>query len=76
MIETILQLFLVGLSIWEHKEKTKYIDQVVKLRAKYYAENNKPAGSRNDALLDSIRFELLNLADAFASEVASSKTTA
>lgn len=76
MIDTIFKIILVGLELWQHAEATKYITQVTNLRTQYHDEDNKPPGVRNDALIDDIRFQLLNLADAFAAEVAASKTAA
>lgn len=76
MIGSILGILEAALSIWASKEATKYIDQVSKLRTQYYEEDSKPAGSRNDALLDSIRFQLCNLADGVAAEIAAEKAKA
>lgn len=72
-IDLVLKLLETGLSIWDQKLATKYMDKVVKLRKQHYEENKKPPGARNDAVIDNIRFELFNLADAFAAEVARSK---
>lgn len=72
MVDTILKIVLAALSIWESKEKTKYQDRVLELRKRYYEENAKPAGERNDAALDFWRFELLSLADSIAAEIARS----
>lgn len=74
MIDTLLKIFLAGLTLWKNKDATRYIDQVTDLRKQYYDENNKPEGVRDDAVLDNIRFQLLNLADGFAAEIAAQKT--
>jgi hypothetical protein len=69
VIETALKLLETGLSLWLHKEKTKYVDKLMDLKRKYYEEINRPADLRNDAVLDSLEFELCVLALAFTSSV-------
>ncbi len=58
-----------GLSIWEHKEKFKYVDQLLKLKKEYYAEDNKAPSERDDAVLDNLYFQLCLLSDSFAASV-------
>lgn len=64
-VELVLQILATALSIWDSKEKTKYTDQLISLRAAYYAEWNKPIEERSDAILDNLKFEIKNLAVAF-----------
>ncbi len=63
----VLSLLEKGLSLWEHKDKTKYIDKVIKLKTEYRDELNKPEDSRSGAVLDNIEFELRLIASAFSS---------
>lgn len=66
MTTQILNLLTTGLSLWLHKDKTKYIDKVIKLEKQYYVEVNK---SRPDhAVLDNIDFELQLISEAFNSQ--------
>jgi hypothetical protein len=54
-----------GLTLWNSKESTKYLDKVIKLEKDYYEELNKPLDARNDFKLDSIMLELTVLAQSF-----------
>lgn len=47
-----------GLSLWEHKDKTKYLDKLIRLEKEWYEETNKPREEQSDAELDRIEFEL------------------
>jgi len=69
MFEALLTVLGAGLSIWEHKEKTKYVDKLMSLKRDWYEEYNKPDHIRSDAALDNIEFELRVLSLGFASEV-------
>lgn len=73
MIKSILQILGTGLSLWNHKEKTKYHDKFIKLQKEFYEEYNKPDGERSDAALDNIEFELRLLASGFCAEVRESQ---
>jgi hypothetical protein len=66
MFETLAQVLLAGLHLWENEEKTKYIDRLMDLRKRRYDEENKPDDSRSDAVLDDLEFQLRNLGIAFA----------
>ena len=54
MIDPASVLGLIGsaLSIWESKERNKYVDEMIRLKKEYYEEINKP--QLDDAKLDSI----------------------
>lgn len=67
MIELVFKLLSSGLSLWEEKEKHKYIDRLIKLRTEYYEEINKPV--HDNARIDNIEFELRVLCDSFTSSV-------
>lgn len=75
MFTALLQVLLAGLQLWTDKEKTKYVDQLMKLKKEYYEEVNKPDDKRDDAVLDNLEFQLRLLGSAFASGVIQSNTT-
>lgn len=58
MIEALLKALTTGLSIWEHKEKNKYLDRVIKLKKDWYEEYEKELSLRDHAVLDHIEREL------------------
>ena len=69
MIDSLFKALAAGLSIWESKEKTKYVDQLMSLKKDYYAEWNKDPAIRSDAVLDDIKLKLRILCDAFSTGV-------
>lgn len=69
MFESLLTVLGAGLSIWNNKERTKYVDQLMSLKRRYYEEFNKSAEHRSDAILDGIESELRILASAFSTSV-------
>lgn len=54
-----------ALTLWNHKESTKYLDRVIKLEKEYYEELNKPLDARSDYKLDSIMLELTIISRSF-----------
>jgi hypothetical protein len=69
MFEALLVVLGAGLSIWEHKEKTKYVNKLMDLKREWYEEYNKPDSIRSTIALDNIEFELRVLSLGFAAEV-------
>ena len=67
MIEAIFKTLAAGLTLWNSKEKSKYIDKLYKTKKAWYEEYNKD--NPDDAILDNLEHELCILADAFASKV-------
>lgn len=67
MFGTILNILQAGLSLWESKEKTKYVDSIIKLKRRYYDEYNRE--NPDHAELDRIEFQLLIIGHNFATEV-------
>lgn len=65
MIGTIISLLAAGLNLWAEKEKNKYIDELLAIKKGFWEEWNKPEGERSDAVLDSLKFRLEILAEAF-----------
>jgi len=69
IFEALLRVLGAGLSIWDSKEKTKYIDKLSRLQKEYRDEVNKPIKDRSDAVLDNLRFELEVLGNAFSASI-------
>lgn len=69
MFGTLLQVLASGLSLWESKEKRKYVDRLMELKRDYYEEYNKDPSIRSDAVLDNIQHELCLLGNAFSADV-------
>lgn len=69
MFTLILGILEAGLSLWESKEKRKYVDELIAIKKDYYAEINKPSTERSDAVLDSLEFRVRVLGIAFAAGV-------
>lgn len=79
MFEALAQALAAGLLIWQHENKHKYDDALIKIREAYRVEDNKPEWDgvtqdkidqfRSDARISELEFELCNLSIAFSSEV-------
>lgn len=71
-----------AMSIWESKEKTKYIDSKIKLEKEFYEEYNKPIhkpgesgkGKRSDAKLDDYQLQLRILVNNAAAAIRASNS--
>jgi hypothetical protein len=74
LINSVFAILGSALSIWEHHEKTKYVDRYVSLKRDYYEAINRPPETWNDARLDNIRFELQLLVDSVSTEIGSGKS--
>lgn len=72
MGKALIEAIGFGLSIWSSKEKTKYLDQFLKLKKEWHEEHDKGRPSRisgmgySNANLDLIERELCLLAEALA----------
>lgn len=69
MVESIFAILGAALSIWDSKEKTKYIDRLIYLKKKYRDEFNKPENIRDNAVIDNVRFEIKLLCDSAAARL-------
>lgn len=69
MIDTLFSVLASALSIWDHAEKDKYINQCIELKEAYYAELAKPDGQRSDAILDDCLNQLRIICDSFSGAV-------
>lgn len=58
-----------GLSLWQSKEKRKYLDRVLELKKDWYEEFDRP--DRSQLALDKIERELRLIAETFASNLGS-----
>lgn len=67
MVGAVLAILGSALSIWDSKEKTKYVDRVLFLKKEWYEEINKPENDRDDSVLDHIEWELNLLCHTVAS---------
>ena len=74
MFESLAKALAAGLSLWETKESRKYVDELMRIKKAYYAEDNKDPTVRSDAVLDNLMLELRVLADAFSAGVGKSNT--
>ena len=75
MTELVTALFsIVGsaLSIWDTKEKRKYLDKYIQLQKDYNEAINRSDDQWNDARIDSILFDLRLLVSAINSEIGKS----
>ena len=50
-----------GLSIWDSKEKTKYLDELIELDKRWWNEYKKGRGNYSNAILDECKLELRRL---------------
>ncbi len=57
-VESILQILKFSLSIWEHKERTKFQSRVMELERDYLQEKSKDEHDKDDDTLGIIEFEL------------------
>lgn len=64
-IALILGVLEKGLSLWDSKEKSKYVDRLIKLKKEWYEEYNKPLSERSDIKLDSVELQLRILCESF-----------
>lgn len=54
-----------GLTLWNNKEATKYLDRVIKLEKEYYEEIAKPSDQQSDLAIDRILLELRIISQSF-----------
>ncbi len=65
--EIIAELLLVGMRMWEHHEKEKYVKLVLEIKRKRYEEEGKPVNDRDQAMLDHFDHELQLISEKFLS---------
>lgn len=69
MLGDLIKAISAGLSIWDSKEKTKYVDQLFKAKEDYYAELSKPLAERSDDELARIKQRVRLINEAFCAAV-------
>lgn len=68
VLEAAFTALAAGLTIWQHKDATKYADKALKLKKAWYEEYNNEF--RDDAALDNLEWELCILVNSFSAEIA------
>lgn len=74
MIELVFGVLIEGLKLWNAKESSKYLNEVVKLRQDWLNEYNKPRSNRSNADIDAIELRLGIIAKSFIDSVGKPKT--
>ena len=64
-LELILGVLKEGLTLWNSKESSKYIDKVIKLEKEYYEELSKPEDERSQLTLDQCLLDISIIAENF-----------
>jgi hypothetical protein len=67
VVGSIVRIFESALSIWDHKNKTKYLKKMRKLKAKYDKEKDENPVDHNT--LDRIERDIVRLSDLAAIEI-------
>jgi len=67
MLESLFKVLGAGLSIWEHKERRKYIDELLRLKKEYYEVYNE--NPRDHGRLDVIEHRVRTIGEVFSSSV-------
>ncbi len=65
MVLSIIALLEAGLRLWDDKEKTKYVDQIIKIKEQYHAELSKPFDDRDFNVLGTLELRLWDISSAF-----------
>lgn len=65
MIEVLFGVLLQGLKLWNTKESSKYLDEVLELQRNWLDEYQKPRAQRSNANLDSIEQQLFLISKLF-----------
>ncbi len=74
MVEAIIRLLGSSVEYLHTREKRKYQDKFLKLRADYYEEANKPHDDVDDRKLSNIKHELKLLSNVVAAELKGQST--
>jgi len=67
IISSLFKIAEHTLGIYKTKQARKYLDRVIYLKKRYYAEENKPDNQQNHALMDNITNELCLITETIAS---------
>lgn len=58
MTAVLFEVLVQGLKLWNSKESTKYLDEVIKLQKEWLDEYQKPRDKRSNANLDELEQQL------------------
>lgn len=58
MTAVLFEVLVQGLKLWNAKESTKYLDEVLKLQKEWLDEYQKPRDKRSNATLDELEQQL------------------
>ena len=72
MFTALAEALAAGLSLWSHKEKTRYADELMSLRKRHLNEISKPI--IDDNAVDHLEWSLRNLSAGFALTVTTQVT--
>ena len=67
MVSVLFEVLVQGLKLWNAKESTKYLDEVLKLQKEWLEEYAKPRAKRSNANLDHIEQQLQLISKQFTS---------
>jgi hypothetical protein len=70
-VSLVLQVLSSGLSVWESKEKRKYIEKLKRIEKDLYEEEAKPLDNRDQSVIDNLHFDLMLVARAFTQDAGS-----
>lgn len=65
MVEVLFGVLLQGLKLWNTKESTKYLDEVLKLQRSWLEEYQKPRHLRSNSNLDEYEQQLYLISKQF-----------
>ncbi len=69
MVNTILEIVLIGLKFLERADQDKIRKEILELRTQYATELAKPENQIDDALLDSISAHLVRILSLYRSAI-------
>jgi hypothetical protein len=67
MVAVLFEVLVQGLKLWNQKESTKYLDEVLDLQRRWLEEYNKPRSKRSNADLDHYEQQLCLISKQFTS---------
>jgi hypothetical protein len=67
MVAVLFEVLVQGLKLWNAKESTKYLDEVLDLQRGWLEEYNKPRALRSNANLDHYEQQLQLISKQFTS---------
>lgn len=74
MIETLFEVLLAGLQVWDHERREEFARKALDLKLEWYKEYEKPIGVRSDDVLSRINIELRLICDSWTATVKSAAT--